>query len=332
MNTALPAYYHPTTVCFVDDNHSFLRSLSIDMPDDLPYISFLTPEEALEEVNQPQPLPPLAERCFSMDISSREPVVEFNMGALEQEIKQISRFQRLSVLLVDYAMPTMDGLEFCAEVRDRDVQIALLTGVADEKTAVAAFNAGLIDRYIPKSALSTRPGLMPHLESLKNAYFSQFSARLNDILALDPPRFMTEAAFADRFGQIVAEQRIVEYYLTRDPWGYLMLRADGSLVRLVVVSPEEQAAHIAIAHAHDAPPDIQADLVSGSLLLQGYEHPEDYLGHEPYPWKENVLPAERVTGNVVWLVGIDEAPPMDIDFDPAQSSFNKFLQQRRPVV
>ncbi len=325
MTTALPAYYHPTTICFIDDNQSFLSSLRMDMPDDIPCLTFSSPEEALAAVNTPPPLTPLADRCFSLDISSSQPVIEFNMGALEQEIQQIARFQRLSVLLVDYAMPTMNGLEFCAMVEDKDIKIALLTGVADEKTAVAAFNDGLIDRYIPKSVITSVRGVLPHIESLQRAYFTQYNVRLNANLALDPPRFMTADALAPIFSRIVEDHGIVEYYLARDPWGYLMLRADGSMIRMVVLSAAEQREQLALAEAHDAPQDLIAELAAGSSVLNAYEHPADYHGEDPYPWRENLLAAEIVDD---WAVGIDTAPPVDIDFDAGRTSFNQFLQER----
>ena len=131
MAAALPPYYHPTTVCFVDDNYSFLRSIGMDLPDDWPYISFLQPEDALAVINQPEPTPPLAERCFSMDNSDPSaPLIHMDLPALEQEIKLVDRFRRVSVLLVDYAMPTMNGLEFCEQVANQDIKKALLTGVA----------------------------------------------------------------------------------------------------------------------------------------------------------------------------------------------------------
>ncbi len=323
MSTALPAYYHPTTICCIDDNHSFLRSLRMDMPDTIPCLTFSAPEDALEVINQPPPLTPLADRCFSLDISSSQPVIEFNMGALEQEIQQIARFQRLSVLLVDYAMPTMDGLEFCAMVADKDIKIALLTGVADEKTAVAAFNEGLIDRYIRKSEMTSVQGVLPHIESLQRAYFTQYNARLNANLALDPPRFMTAHALVPVLNRIIKDHGIVEYYLARDPWGYLMLRADGSMIRMVVVSQSEQREQLALAESHGAPRALISELAAGHAMLNAYEHPLDYHGEDTYPWHETLIAAEAVDD---WLVGVDEAPPVDIDFDANRTSFNQFLR------
>ena len=55
MTTLIPPYYHPTTVCFVDDNYSFLRSIGMDFPNDWTFISFLHPEEALKFIDRVKP-------------------------------------------------------------------------------------------------------------------------------------------------------------------------------------------------------------------------------------------------------------------------------------
>ena len=152
--------------------------MSIDMPDEWSIISFLDPEEALAAINQPDSLAPLVDRCFTMDASNpNDPVIHLNLTALEQEITLVERFRRVSVLMVDYAMPTMDGLEFCKRVKSNDIKKALLTGVADEKTAVAAFNDGIIDRYIPKGSLASMKSVIPHIRAMQNDFFSQYSAR-----------------------------------------------------------------------------------------------------------------------------------------------------------
>ncbi len=333
INKTLPPYYHPTTVCFVDDNMTFLRSLSLDLPAHWSVISFVHPEDALRVVNTPASLPPLVERCFTMEHHNpSQPLIHFNLSALEQEITHIERFQRISVIMVDYAMPTMNGLEFCEQIANSQIKRALLTGVADEKTAVAAFNAGLIDRYIPKAQLIELNNVVPHVEELQAAYFDQYSAQVRENLAINPPAFMAVPGVVNYFHEIIRREHIVEYYLTGDPYGYLMLRSNGSMLRMVVLSAAELNSLAKLAQQFNAPQSICESLSTGREIAYLYEHPAHYLGHETFPWTEFMLDAQTIAGQPNWYVGVYENPPVDVDFKPQLSSYQQYLRSERPMA
>ena len=129
----LTPYFHPTTVVFVDDNQSFLSSLDLELPVGWAYRSFTDPLEAFDFLEQPAALPPIVERCFSVqEASGFSPTIHLDVSAIEQEINHVERFERISVAVIDYAMPSLNGLELCEQMTDPWVRKALLTGVADE--------------------------------------------------------------------------------------------------------------------------------------------------------------------------------------------------------
>jgi len=323
----LPPYFHPTTICLVDDNEAFLRSLSLEMPEDLAFRGFTDPQDALELVNRPVKLAPLVDRCFTLERRPEtDPVIHLDLGIIEQEINHRERFERVSVVLVDYAMPSINGLQFCAAVTDPYVRKAMLTGVADEKLAVEAFNAGLIHRFIPKHTATAVDKLLAFIRELQMAYFNQYTARLQIALALDPPRFLVDPAIAARVQRLMAEEDLVEYYLVTDPGGFLMLRANGTVVRLVILNAAEQQAQVALARQHGAPPKVRQGLENGRLLaLLAGESPADYFGSETFPWRESVAPAEHITGVETWHLAVFRDPATDIDFDPARTSYDAYL-------
>jgi len=117
----IPTCYHPTTVLFVDDNKDFLLNFSLHFDDDLPYKIFVSPKEALNFANQ-QPLKhPLHERCFSEypDAIGGSPNTSYTMhldiASIHKEIYNPNRFKHITVCVVDYAMPEMNGIEFCKQ-------------------------------------------------------------------------------------------------------------------------------------------------------------------------------------------------------------------------
>jgi CheY-like chemotaxis protein len=323
VKTALPLYYHPTAVCFVDDNYSFSQSLALTIPEDMHLTTFLSPDEALDIVNIPHPRPPLADLCFSQEGN----LIRLDLNVLEQEIKHIDRFERISVMLVDYAMPTMNGLEFCAQLTDRDVRRVLLTGVADEKTAVQAFNAGLIDHYLPKAKLSSPGGVVPYILDQQQRYFQSYQSRLTKALGIATPDFTQDPAFCEYFYQLIDDNAIAEYYMVTHPAGYLCLTNQGKSKQLVVQDSNTKAHNLRLMEEFSAPAKLIEKVRGDAALVCFFEHPADYSGDEQFPWDEATFPVSVVNGRDRYLCCLVEEPPADIDFDPTESSYQKHLQQ-----
>jgi len=323
----LSPYFHPTTVVLVDDNESFLRSLTLDMPASLACHGFTQPEEALEFLNAPVGLPPLVDRCFSLDRSyDHGAVIHLDLSVIEQEINHLERFRRVSVVLIDYAMPSLDGLKFCERMVDPYSRRAMLTGVADEKQAVEAFNAGLIHRFIPKHRATAVETVVAFIAELEREYFHQYLARLRTALALDPPGFLVDPAIAVQVRKLMVEENIAEYYLVNDPPGFLMLRANGTVLRLVLLDPRAHQRQIDLVRRFGAPADIRRGIEQGALVgLFGGDNPGDYFGDEAYPWAEKVVPANTLKGTITWLEALVRDAATDVDFDPGRSSYDAYL-------
>lgn len=323
----LAPYFHPTTFCIVDDNERFLRSLLFDMPPHVSYRAFSRPEPALEFVNQSIELKPLVDRCFSVERRSRgESIIHFDLGLIEQEISNPLRFRRLSSAIIDYAMPSLNGMQFFEGMRDPYTRKAMITGVADEKFAVEVFNAGLIHRFIQKQKANDLESLLAHVAELQQEYFQQYLARLRYTLDLDPPPYLADVAIAGYVEQLMARERLIEYYLVDDPPGLLLLRSNGTVIRLILLDPAAREAQLEFVRRFKAPEAIVQGFEAGNLVgnFDG-DSPTDYHGSETFPWYDCVTPAIRLQGSVLWHIGLVRDPAMDIDFDPSVSSYDAFL-------
>lgn len=325
--TKIPPYFHPTTVCFIDDNYGFTQSLLLTIPDDLYLKSYLSPEEALDEINAGHPRPPLADLCFSKQGS----LIQLDLNILEEEIKHIDRFKRISVLLIDYAMPTMNGLDFCAQLNDRDMRRVLLTGVADEKTAVQAFNDGLIDHYLPKAKLSTPGGVVPYIRAQQKLYFAQYHSRLTHALGIAAPPFTIDAVFYDYFNGLLARHGIIEYYLVTDPISFLCLTQTGQAFQLLIQDEAQRAAVQQTLDQYQAPRSLIDAVKRNEVMVSFFEHPEDYLGDEPFPWDEMTFPVTQIHGRETWWCSWVSEAPIDIDFDYEQATYHRFLNEQGQI-
>jgi CheY-like chemotaxis protein len=326
-NFALTPYFHPTTVVFVDDNESFLRSIELEVPRAWTPKLFTDPHQALEYLQTPEELPPLMERCFSMQRSSREAIIRLDLDLIEQEIKHIGRFHRNSVVVADYSMPSMNGLELCERLTDPHLRRAMLTGVADEKQAVEAFNSGLLHQFLPKHAGQSISEIFDFVDRLQQQYFEQYTARLKNTLSIDPPRFLTDARLAKFLARFMTRNRLIEYYLAGDPPGLLMVKRNGEICRLVILQEDDLQAQADYAARYQAPERLIAALRSGRRIacLTG-EMPEDDYSQDDFDWEDKVLKGKSVVGDKgTYYLGVWRNMPGDIDYDPKRSSYDAYL-------
>jgi CheY-like chemotaxis protein len=324
---SLSPYHHPTTICLVDDNQSFLDGMILELPSTWACRAFTDPHAALAFLNQPVALPPLAERCLSRESSTdSDAVIHIDLGLIEQEINHPDRFRRISVLVADYAMPSMNGLELCAAARDPHLRKAMLTGVADEKLAVEAFNEGLIHRFIPKHGTSATATAREYIAELQAEYFEQYTALLQSSLAVGKPGFLTDPDVARWVEDLMRTERLVEYYLVDGPPGLILLSSDGRMFRAMILDAADMSSQLDLARRYGAPDHITQGMAEHrhAALLVG-DSPADYYGSERYPWEDNVCAVEPVGDDGKWLVGVVRDAPVDIDFDPQTSSYDAYL-------
>ena len=323
----LAPYFHPTTFCFVDDNERFLDSLQLELPDSMALRVFTHPEPALEFVNHYRGRAPIAENALALDrAGNRSAPLHPDISLIEAELANTERFARVSVALVDYAMPSMNAVEFFDRMTDPYTRRAMLTGVADERLAVDLFNEGRLHHFLQKQRAQDIDALVGYMLDMENEYFRQSLARLRLALDLHTSHLFEDPAIAAHVQQVMSQERLVEYYYVDDPSGFLLLRADGSVVRLIILTPAERAAQVAFARQHGAPSALQRALERGEIVCSsGGDSPANYFGSESYPWDEFVVAAQALAGSVPWLVGIQHDPPIDIDLDPRRSSYDTYL-------
>jgi CheY-like chemotaxis protein len=326
---SITPYSHPTTVVFVDDNDLFLQALDVCMPGDMAYSCFHNPRQALEHINTRLELRPIPDRCFtkpSRSMHRRESVIHLDLGLIEQEITNMQRFRRISVVIADFAMPAMSGLSLLTSISDPWTKTVLMSGAGDEKLALEAFNDRVIDRYIPKNRRTTLEMVVDYSQELQREYFLDQQRAIQESLSLNPPELLEEAAVSRYFAALSKKHRFVEHYLVDDPPGFVFVTAQGELFRLIVLSDAEVTEQVEYAARYHAPVDVIQALSTRSRVGFFYEHAEDY-GDDPYPWRDFLCVPTRLDSNEVWWVALVSNPPMEIDFSPVASSYEAYLDE-----
>lgn len=332
MNTTeLVPYFHPTQIVLVDDDIDFLGNLSLQLEADLAYLLFDSTHKALSYINDRHAQEAPRQRFFRIADDVRPPVagdgdtprprVTLDTDALLREMHFTNRFSRISVAMVDYAMPQMNGLEFCRRIENPYIKKILFTGVATEADAVDAFNQGVIDRYIRKSEHQVYDNLNRTIRELQYAHIRDAFVAAGEVFDVDKPSLLSDPAIASLVQTLLAEHGFVEYYLCANPWGFLMVDGDGRLHRLVLHTRTNLKQEAQRARFAGAPKDCVDALAKARIVLDPAIKGDQY-GH----WSRHVRAPERINGQQEYFWALFEANLEQGETGPPASTYNRYLE------
>ncbi|MBV7536940.1 hypothetical protein KW842_14315 [Duganella sp. sic0402] len=264
----LPVYAHPTLTVLIDDSDSFLSSLSFQLDSALANKTFHDTSAALHWLcaGTPGNGIPLHVNFDMHNLPADQCNVALDLERIYRIAEQRERFATPSVLVVDYSMPQMNGLEFCAAVAHLPCKKILFTGAADEKIAVVAFNRGLIDRYIKKSDDHALDILEMEINAMQDCYFDSRSDTLRELVALHDYRFLTDPALTEVVQELKRTLGFVEHYIFPNPAGILFLDRHGKATLMMIETEQGIQAQYEIARDSDAPRSLLNALLERHVL------------------------------------------------------------------
>lgn len=325
----IPPFYFPTTVVFIDDNADFLANLSLQLDANLAFQLYDSPNTALAMINTKANATKSLDKFFayyrSIELSPfNDHVVGINPDKIHREIHNENRFKQISVIVVDYDMPSMNGLDFCRQLTDPALKKILLTGKADEKTAVQAFNQGIIDCFIPKHDVTAISSLNHAIKDLQQSFFLEIENSLANMLTTGFYTFLNDPIFIAEFRKICTSYKIVEFYLSSKPEGILMFTADAVPILLLVQTDEELFSQYEIAFDQAAPEELLSALKSNEFVpyfwrTKGVYRPECIDWHQ-YLFSADVLKGQK------WYYYSLIKNPAGVKLEGV-ISYNQFIEQ-----
>jgi CheY-like chemotaxis protein len=328
MRTIKP-FYFPTTVTFVDDSPTFLSNLCLQLDPSLAFRLFSSPREALEFVNS-RPRPGASDEPIFAPFRDRNDedvahqVIALSVNTVRKQVLNAHRFRATSVVVVDYDMPGMNGLEFCRRMTDPSVRKIMLTGKADEHIAVESFNEGIIHRFIRKQDASAVQALNRAVHDLQNAYFDDMCQSILDTLAVSEYAFLRDEALAARVAALSGSLGIVEHYLSYCPGGLLMLDSSGKSYLLIVHTDETLRGLREIAVEQSAPADFLDALDRRHSLPYFWQTDGDYPA-DCIEWQNYMHPATQLSGRQNYVYAVIPNPP-GLDLDRVHS-YDSYLEK-----
>ncbi len=294
-------FYYPTQVVLVDDDANFLDSVSLLLDRSINYRLFQSARQALEHVNRAMAFSEVIKRSYSSYKTGpydSDTLTHVDINALHKEIYNPDRFLMPSVVVIDYSMPEMSGLEYCVSLTNPYVKKILLTGRANTDLAVQAFNEGLIDQFINKNDPQLASKLNRSIANLQQQYFSRTFKILTDpVVASSQSRFLTNPAFIEFFNILRSTHEIVEYYLIDMPYsGFLLLDARGRVSLVLIMSQIALLEHLRQCRTRKAPAELLTALEAGDMLpLFNIGNDGEHLNETFFKdWRKHYAPGCRI--------------------------------------
>ncbi len=331
--TMVPAFFSPSTVLLVDDNHRFLKHMSLQLADPLNAKLFNDPEEALKYVAglsnlaaAPKAPPYMVANLESSTCVGDYYSVNCDLSAIPKMIYNNDRFKRVSVAVIDYAMPKMNGLAFCRRLQHTPVKKIMLTGEADHQVAVEAFNEGLIDQFILKSTPNLNQKLNDSILAMQQQYFIDLSENITHSLLSEPTYCLSDPKVAALFKAICKQYDIVEHYLLDTSGTVLLLDLFGHPSWFVVRSRSELKMYADLAEEEGLSKTLCKALKIGQQVPFF-----PTMEIERYQWPSYLHPATPLEGDkeTYYYAFLKESDVGKIHLDLEQTlSYIDYLQQQ----
>lgn len=330
----IPVCSFPTTVFFIDDDRTYLENLQLRLQVEkfLPKF-FHSSKNALEYLQQNFPFETFAERCIhrpdEMELDHRN--IDIDVPAIREEIYNPKRFSQVSVVVVDYSMPNLNGLELCKKLKNKRFKKILLTGEADEKIAVNAFNDGIIDKFIRKDAPHFNELINKTICQLQQQYFQELSTLI--IESLVDPEFpiltaINDPVFIEIFNEFCKKNNITEYYLTDTYGSYLLLDGDANPSWIAIKDENGMEGAYQVAKFSDTPFPLQMlqEMKNREKILYLYE--AGGLSDKPEECAASLYPAKKLIGeNNFYYAFIRDKKAYDIRRGRV-ISYQEYLEQQ----
>jgi DNA-binding response OmpR family regulator len=282
MTPKISPHYYQTKIALIDDNKPFLDTLELYLSQYFNCCIFLDPLIALSYTNS------FHKKSRTKDVRLIDKASEYiddpsSVFRLLDEPK--SDNSELSVVVVDYDMPGLNGIEFCSKINNPCIKKILLTGQTSYLDVVNAFNNNVIDFYIDKRSENMLFEVRSAIIGMQKSYFQEnLSKATMSLIQQDAPYFFDEEV-AVFFEEKCLELKINEYYFLSNPPRFL-LKSDEIEYFFLVFTEVNLNEHVVILKEEDAPAEWVDKLESGNYIPyfntdDGFYMPEKEINHDP---------------------------------------------------
>ncbi len=325
----VPISFFPTSVLFIDDNPRFLKNISLQLNEDCAYMLFDDPEKALRHLTALEETRSLFSKYGSVNgdhngVLNNQYSVNIALASIHKEIYNPERFKEVSVVVVDYAMPTMNGIQFCEQLSHRPIKKIMMTAEADHHIAVEAFNNGIIDKFILKSDLHLKQTLNNSIVELQKKFFYGLTESLSHSLEKEPGYCLEDPKITEVFEQLYQEHQVVEHHLIDAAGSFLLLNASGVPSWFIIKTKLELEMYYDLALDSGASESLCEAIRMGQQIPY---FPNEDSWHQVTgdDWKKYLYPASEIKGKEIYYYAYLQKLKRDFRLENNIFSYQDYL-------
>lgn len=293
----------PKRFAYVEDDLDFLDVLRMTLPRQHSRLFFEAPHEALvalrHEVNYWDWLTQVLSESHRSRTDGKGEAALY----VSSYFNDWRRFNLAGVLVIDNGMPGMNGIQLIENLSSSPARRVLLTGAADADFAVNAFNAGLIDKFIPKSSPNLYRDIARCTEEMHQSVCEYFGHLIRPTLSSEQLALLHHRSVAEGLMQKIKRLGWAEYVTVGDPFGILGMSPDGPLQWLQIETPQTMQQLAEAGESYEYPAAVLDQIRNGSALANW-----ELCLKLDVKGDGNAVPAETVCRDPHVLVGVSDLP------------------------
>ncbi len=304
MKSKIPLFFYPAQIVFIDDNPDFLASLDMVFSNEYNLKLFDDAVEALNYINAPKPKGQQGLKKATPELSGdSDKWVKQVLNHSHLKRRDNERDMEISVVVADFSMPTLNGIEFCKKITNPAIKKILLTGHATPSDAVNAFNENIIHYYIKKSDENMLEQLTNAMNRLQNAYFQDLTSHIkNEAVDVNTP-FFADAELAEFFQSVCSDLDVKEYFYLSNPSRFTLQSRNGNESLCLIYTEEDIAEHLKILEEEDAPTDLIQRIASHEFIPL-FSSEDGFYEPESFNHSVQVYPAIKVSGTTNYYCAV----------------------------